>query len=161
MIPAGIAAHMMDPRYKGVFFECHMITRFKTNLGHFLGQNLKEAEKEKGLEWLAAKNPALLIVYHELQKPDSNYFFKPYNNKAIISKMQPRDWWKSASKDAVTPIVHEIVDELLSLPAGTANMERNFSTLGSIITKQRNRLNVEKASKLCSIINHYKIMRKI
>jgi hypothetical protein len=118
---------------------------------------LPEKYKEIGLNWLESKNPFYVMYVCELTNLDSNYFFKSFQNPEIIKSMHPRMWWKNACKSSVDDGFKELVDNLLTFQASTGGIERSFSTLGSIMTKQRNRLGIEKAAKLCSIVNHFKL----
>ena len=56
--------------------------------------------------------------------------------------------------DCVIKYRNGIVDlatNLMILPSSTGGLERSFSVLGRIMTSIRNRLGVDKASKLCFI----------
>lgn len=104
----------------------------------------------------------MYVIYaSELGNSESNYFFRAYLNPTIRKEMDPRRWWKSAGTSGIIQAFIDFVDTLFTYPASTASIERAFSTLGGVMTKQRNRLSLEKAAKLCSIINHYKIKMKI
>ena len=74
--------------------------------------------------------------------------------------MNALDWWKQAVTSAVPPTLLDTTSTLFLLPASTGGIERCFSTMGNIITKQRNRISVEKATKLCCINGHYKILNE-
>lgn len=135
--PMAACAYMLDPRYKG--------------------SELPEAFKEEGLRWLEKKNPYYVVYTLELRNPDSRMFFTPTLNPDVINKISPRNWWRTACKEGVDKGFLEFVDTIFSFPASTGGIERSFSTLGSIMSKERNRLRIEKGSKLCTIVNHYKL----
>lgn len=48
------------------------------------------------------------------------------------------EWWKNRAKRY--PVVTELANKFLSIPATSAAAERVFSTAGSIITSKRNAL---------------------
>lgn len=96
----------------------------------------------------------------EIHKQQSAYFYSSFLNPEVYTKMEARDWWKAATTPAVPPTVVDLMDSFYIMPASTSNLERCFSTLGNIMTKQRNRLSLDKASKLCMINNHFKLEKQ-
>ncbi|OXA54248.1 hypothetical protein Fcan01_11874 [Folsomia candida] len=110
-----------------------------------------DADKNLGLEWISSHSNYLIQFFGEIQKSESEFFFNAYLNPDVKKQMNPFDWWTQASTSAVPIRFLEMVKVLFLLPAGTSGIERCFSTMGNIITKQRNRLTVEKATKLCCV----------
>lgn len=55
----------------------------------------------------------------------------------------------------------DMIAKLFALPDSTGAIERNFSTMGQIMSDQRNQISVETASKLCVINNHYKMQNEL
>lgn len=75
-------------------------------------------------------------------------------------------WWEHMGVLLGTKLpigFSKLASELMLLPASTSPMERCFSTMGSIMTETRNRIGIEKASKLCMIyrvLNSQRLARK-
>lgn len=113
---------------------------------------------EKGRTWLSKRNPYYLAIFSSLQTEDDQFFSRSMLDDKVIDSMDPINWWKALSKSSnrITPGFIEIVDTLLRLPAGTSGLERSLSTLGRIMCKERSRLGVEKAAKLCFVSFHSK-----
>ena len=71
-------------------------------------------------------------------------------DEAFLDKVEPCVWWlciKKTYKD-VTPELCDLALLLLHLPSSSASVERIFSNFSFIQSKLRNRLGLEKASKL-------------
>jgi hypothetical protein len=112
--------------------------------------------KENARAWLAAKNEHFLACSIALEAQDHSIFSPSLLSLQTIS---PRTWWRSAHLDAPEKISAEfleLVDDLLSLPSSTAGIERCFSSLKSVLSENRSRLDVLKATKLCFINRHLK-----
>lgn len=124
-----------------------------------LGQGILSTWKAKGNEWISMKSPMMLIYASELlRENESNFFYDSHLQQTVRESMDPTMWWKTAVKTDLTQDIKTVVDRIFLLPASTSGIERSFSTLSQIMTKQRNRLSVEKAEKLCVISNYYKIV---
>ena len=121
------------------------------------GEILDDKDKNLGLTWIADKNNLYVHLCGELKKKQSDYFFDAYLDPEIQSSMNPLDWWRQSITSACPQGILEIINTLFLLPAGSSGIERSFSTMGNIMTKQRNRLSVEKATKLCCINGYFKI----
>ena len=86
-----------------------------------------------------------------LQLGNTQYFVTNYMNQEIMESMSPVDWWSVAAIEEIGTENLEVIKILMSLPSSTASFERSFSTLKDIITDKRNRLGVDKASRLCTV----------
>lgn len=110
---------------------------------------------EEGLKWLEKNDPILLVLAGEIETGKSTYLLSSYMAPSVIEKVpNPKIWWTyagSPDRTGLRPEVIKTVTRLMSLPASTGSLERNFSTLSDIMTDKRNRLGVGKASKLCTI----------
>lgn len=106
---------------------------------------------------MAGNNPYFVIYATKLKNSDATFFFNAFLNEDVINSMDPRDWWKNACTGELNAKFRDLFEKLFTFPASTGSIERSFSTLGSIMTKQRNRLSIEKAEKLCSVINYFKL----
>lgn len=135
--PLAACAYILDPRYRG--------------------KDLPSVYKNKGLKFLEQQHPFYVAYALSLLNGDVNYFYESALNEEVIKKMAPKNWWNTACKDTVDAKFIGLVEKIFTFPASTGGIERSFSTLGSIMTKQRNRLSIEKASKLCTVVNHYKL----
>lgn len=92
--------------------------------------------------------------------PDSKYFHSAFLKEEIRTTLSPTQWWKSAFKGTFNKTLENLIESIFIMPASTGAIERNFSTLGNIITNQRNRLSVPKAEKLCVVNNYYKLQHR-
>jgi len=110
--------------------------------------------KDSGRKWFLKKNLDFLTILLAFQANDDTFFSQIILDDAIVSKLHPVAWWKTAKNDNPTKVTQEFFETcetLLRLPSSSAGLERCFSTLGNIITEKRNRLAVEKAQKLCFV----------
>lgn len=112
------------------------------------------------MNWITNKNEFFLLIVGELKKDKSTYFYDSYLQKGIREKMEPLEWWKQATTSAIPAKFVELMETLFLLPASTGGVERSFSTMGNIHTNLRNRLSVEKITKLCCINNYFKIQNE-
>lgn len=122
------------------------------------GAKLSVKQLEKGRKWFAEKNPYFVVIFSSLQSKDEDYFPRTMMDDTIISSMDPCSWWSAISKSSnlITPGFVELADSLLRLPASTSGLERSLSNLGRIQCKERSKLGIEKASKLCFVSFHSK-----
>lgn len=68
---------------------------------------------------------------------------------SVISNTKPTTWWASLNRSsAVNEDLCNVAVNLLKMPSSSASIERVFSNFGLIQTKLRNRLGLQKASKL-------------
>jgi hAT family protein len=65
--------------------------------------------------------------------------------------MHPADWWLAMNNSSLKEKNLDTIITLMKLPASTGSLERAFSVLNNIMTDKRNRLGIQKASKLCCI----------
>ena len=68
--------------------------------------------------------------------------------------LSPAQWWRQMGETMGSELPDgfaELCQRLMMLPASTSGIERSFSTMGAIMTDVRNRLGLQKASKLCLI----------
>lgn len=118
---------------------------------------MSNSDKEKGLEYLNWKLGSIGVIRAtQLSSQNEGVFFKTFLEQKICDELEPSEWWGSAVKGGVEDGFLRFVKTLYTFPSGTAGIERSFSTLGNILTKQRNRMSVEKGAKLCLIHNYYK-----
>lgn len=102
-------------------------------------------------------NPLYVVAQLKLEANDIDFFDKNLMNKEILRgeiPITPAQWWDlmGSHMGEKLPIgLSKLAKELMMLPASTGAMERCFSTMGSIMTETRNRLGIDKASKICMI----------
>lgn len=69
--------------------------------------------------------------------------------------MNPIVWWKCIQRSGkISESLCEFAVKLLTMPASSASVERIFSNFGLVQTKLRNRLGLEKATKLVTCYRH-------
>jgi len=117
------------------------------------GKYLSTELKEKGYRKLATINPIRIQLSVEIQKLESQFFYSSFLLANVCETLDPVDWWKSALKISLSADMEDAITNLLILPASLGSIERCFSSLGRIMTKQRNRLRLDKAYKLCTVTN--------
>lgn len=122
---------------------------FLANVLHpkYQGIRLKDEQTESAFKFLSENFPLFVTDYISFtakSAPFPQSLFSPESLKisAVI-------WWKSLKR-------YKLVNQqfvnfaicVLSCPASSAAIERIFSSFGNVHTKARNRLGVERASKL-------------
>ena len=127
-------------------------THILANMLHpkYHGSQLSASDKEKGRELLAELLPTRLPFLYKLHAKDSP-FPKTLFMDECMKTMDPISWWKCLKASKTVP--DDFCDlgvRMMMLPASSASIERLFSGLGLVQTKLRNRLSIEKASKLVS-----------
>jgi hypothetical protein len=126
----------------------------------FLGSRLPSELKNRGLNVIVESSPINVISTMELTNDATNHFYSALMIPEVCEKMDPLSWWKAAATNRVPEALKVLASKLFVLPSSTGAVERSFSTLGNIMTKQRNRLSIEKGSKLCRIHNFLKLQQQ-
>lgn len=107
---------------------------------------------EKGNKFLVLEKPSHMILASQLKEMDTALFSSALFTKELLDRTSPEAWWKSLKSLEKVPVsAIDFICRLMKLPAGAADIERHFSTLGNIMSQRRARLGIEKASKLCQI----------
>lgn len=95
---------------------------------------------------------------------DDKYFPKIMFSDQVLNmyKDNPSKWWrlmeKKTEKSSMLPHGFcKFMHNILNCPPSSSSIERVFSTFGHVWSKLRNKLGVEKASKLVKI---YKFLNK-
>ena len=133
--PHHILANMLHPKYRG--------------------SRLNSEQKEIGMQTILAKDPNFLPVMCSFQA-ESSPFPKSMFAEQCLQNVTPVVWWQCVKK-TTSGEFHELCDyacSLLKLPASSSSIERVFSCFGLVQTKLRNRLGIEKASKLVTCYRH-------
>jgi hAT family C-terminal dimerisation region len=114
-----------------------------------------------GNDFLASRNPLYLCSAASLHQNDHEVFPKSYLKAEVCSSMNPCHWWSCVSSQVRLPVgLVNVAKQLMCLPSSTAGIERNFSVMGKILSKSRNRVGVEKSSKLCYVYNYLHLQNK-
>ena len=97
--------------------------------------------------WVVSRCPASFKTV--LSFISKNEPFRPYQYEDL--SVEPCVWWKGISRlCGLSEEFQDVVVRIHSVAASSASIERLFSSFGYVHSKIRNRLGVEKASKLVS-----------
>ena len=110
-------------------------------------------DRDKGYRYIESKSSTFLLNMANFQGKNEDCFHRQYFSEEMRFGLDPLLWWQQASKFKITEDFMLLLKKLFALPASTGGIERSFSTLGNIMSKKRNRLDVEKAGKLCTVHN--------
>ncbi|KYQ47476.1 hypothetical protein ALC60_13501 [Trachymyrmex zeteki] len=116
----------------------------------FRGQKLNQDQIEETLEYASSRYPEampFIIQYQARSSPFREYLFSTEN----IKNVSPISWWRSL-QNSMNNVMFDLSMQVHTAVASSAGIERLFSTFGFIHSKVRNRLGIEKASKLVSIM---------
>lgn len=114
----------------------------------FRGNKLSQGQLETAMEYVETYHPEALPTIINYQAKCAP--FKPYMfSKQLIENVKPLAWWRSITNLNTTAL--ELVQQLHTAIASSANIERLFSSYGLVHSKLRNRLGNVKAAKLVSI----------
>jgi hypothetical protein len=126
VLPEHLVAYTLHPKYQG--------------------ELLTPDQLEIVNKWVISKDPnfiATLISYQAKSMP----FPVSYFSDAAV-QVPPLTWWKGLKPLGVSADFIDMALQLMDAPASSASIERIFSNFSYIHTNIRNRLGVEKASKL-------------
>ena len=132
----------VEKRFKQAIQPCHL-TAYMLHPA-YQGKRLTTDQREVANNWLLQKNPEYLgtaIAFQSQDAPFPPSYFKATN-------LPPMTWWKALSFIALPTGFLDLMLQLHSASASSASIERIFSSFGLIHNKVRNRLGVEKATKL-------------
>lgn len=144
---------ILQNRYKEATTNAHVLA-YMLDI-RYRGHNLEEPRKEEARLWLSQININFLPLLLAFEAEDSP-FPKSYFQQHVLKTTSPSIWWKSIKKcNEVDKKFLDFVCHLMVCTASSASIERIFSNFGFIINKLRNRLGLEKASKL---VMNYKLL---
>jgi len=96
---------------------------------------------DKGQKFITTRSPFAIIIATQLQQESSSYFSTTLLSNDIVKKCTAVEWWQSVKASGKVPIsVVDLAIQLMSLPAGSADIERHFSVLSNIMNERRSRL---------------------
>lgn len=113
-------------------------------------------EKEQGLTELRNmySDTGILPLILKVQA-QSEPFKKIMFTNEVLTNITPLQWWLSQKEiPDISKNLH-IVKQFLCAIASSASVERTFSSFGLVHSKLRNKLGVEKASKLVFLFKYY------
>lgn len=132
--PPHFLANMLDPKYNGT--------------------RLSEEESDSALQYIYSYHPSVLaeIINYQAQCAP----FKPYLfNSDTVNNISPMAWWSALFKrKLISNDLNTLTMQLFTAVCSSAGIERLFSSFGFIHSKSRNRLGVEKCSKLVTVFKH-------
>lgn len=139
--PAHILANLTDPKYQG--------------------KNLSDEQENSAEKWLAQHHPEYLSGVLAFKIKDPDYYPSSMMNKNVIETFSSQKWWqimvkKCEKNSKFPPGFGQFFFSLHSAPASSASIERYFSTFGLVWSKLRNRLGVDKATKLVKVYRHFR-----
>lgn len=137
--PPHLLANLTDPKFRG-----HCLNEEQENLAEI---------------WLADHHPEYLpgILAFKIKDPD--YYPASMMHESVIAKFTSQKWWqimaeKCEKNSNFPPGFGHFFFCLHSCPASSASIERYFSTFGLVWSKLRNRLGVDRATKLVKVYRH-------
>lgn len=124
-----LLAYILDPKYRGI--------------------NMNSDQMDFTLDFINLYHQEIMpeiITYQAEAYPFRDYLFK----EQTVSQVQTLTWWLSLKKNISSEML-SLVTKLFTASASSAGVERIFSSYGLVHSKLRNRLGIEKSSKLVSI----------
>lgn len=124
-----------------------------------LGDGLTTYEVEHGYDWLRSVDPGLVEVAMELEALNDEKFPRYLMEASLLQNTDPKTFWTIVEKRGMFPSsACNYALRLMKLPASASGIERCFSTMSSIFSRNRNNLQIEKAGKLCTIYRSLRCM---
>lgn len=125
----------------------------------FQGQHLSEEQENSAETWLANHHPEYLPGVLAFKIKDPDYYPASMMHESVIEKFTSQKWWQIMAKKCeknskFPPGFGEFFFSLHSAPASSASIERFFSTFGLVWSKLRNRLGIDRATKLVKVYRH-------
>jgi len=125
-------------------------THFLANILHprYRGRKLSPENIEKAQSLLLEINPEMIGELLQIIT-NSDKIPMSLKHETTVASTEPNVWWLSVQRSGAIPEdLCTLALKLLAMPASSGGLERVFSNFGMIQTKLRNRLGVEKATKL-------------
>ena len=138
-------AYLLDPQYAGVNMDISLRTEleqfiFSWNLSGEVDEELRKAMEDEYKDFIR--------MSRENKRSNSKFYIR-----VSSGKLTPRDFWFDYS-DSYDHL-KELGRRIFSLTPSSASCERNFSKVGFIHFKLRNKLGSEKEKMLAYIKNNY------
>ena len=157
--PFMIVAYITDPRFQGEWHEKIASVSRELNL------------EDMADDWVASLDVdgEMLQSYFKFKSPQKDESFFPaymFKDRFTTKESNPAQWWKilhekNTRGGRLSSSFTRTMIKIHSCPASSASLERWFSTVGFIWSKERNRLGSEKAMKLAQVYkNLSSVMKK-
>lgn len=113
-------------------------------------QKLSQNQEEEALEYAAAYHPEAMpfIILYQAQSHHLENLFSTQS----INNVNSVSWWYHALRSSINDAIFDLSMQLHTAVAVSAGIERLFFTFGLVYNKIYNRLEIEKVSKLVSIM---------
>lgn len=122
------------------------------------GYKLTDTENIDGMEVILKLDDNSTDIVEELSRYKCR---RGIWEKNIVWEMaktaDPLLWWQTLFPKSV---LGQAALKILSVPATSASVERSFSTFSHIHNKKRNRLNTDRAGKICFIAHNWKLINR-
>ena len=132
-------------RFTQAIQPCHLVAYLLHP--HHRGELLDDQQRQDAYQWLAEKNAEYVTAAIQFDTKSS-----PYPSSFFTATgTNPTVWWRGLHWVKLPKGFVETVANLQSAKASSASIERVLSSFGLIYTPScmRNRLGIDKASKLC------------
>lgn len=142
----------VNKRFKQAITTEHLVA-YKLH-PKYRGEKLTADQQEEVNNYLIQKDASFIESVISFQAKAAPFPPSFFTDNAINTV--PITWWKAVGSSGVNSDFVKFTCQLLSAPASSASIERVFSNYSYIFNKIRNRLSIEKASKL---VFCYRMMR--
>lgn len=138
--PFHYLANIMDPKYRG--------------------RRLSASQEDEAEQWVMEKHPNYLPYILAFKIADAEYYPASIFSEDVVCMFQSAKWWnivavRTEKRNKLPKEFCSFISNLLSCPASSAAIERIFSTFGMVWSKLRNRLGIERATKLVKVYKHF------
>lgn len=131
MTPAHFMGNLLDPRYRGQYFDKHQM--------------------DETMEYISTNHADIVpevIKYQAFTSPFRPFLFE----ETSLQNVTPMTWWRALyNSKSISVQIMSVAAQLYSTVASTTGIENIFSDFGFVYSDVRNRLGVEKATRLVSI----------
>ena len=115
---------------------------------------MSSEQVDSAFQLLKEKYPDLVVEACKLLADDIP-ISSSLDDLSTRSTLSPTTWWKCAEKaGSMSSAMSILARKLHSMPAGSSSIERIFSNFSTVQTTLRNRLGLQKASKLVVCYRH-------
>jgi hypothetical protein len=128
MTPYHFVAHILHPKYRG--------------------KKLTASQCDAAQEAVLNKCPDAVPDFLNFMS-ESVVIPSALSSQSVISKVNAKVWWSCLDRsNVVGNSLCEFARKVLPMPCSSASLERIFSNFGTVQTKLRNRLGIQRAAKL-------------
>ena len=124
--PEHLTAYMLHPKYRG--------------------ENLTDEQHKDASTWLVNHYPSFITTFISFQAKAAPFPSTYFLDKA--TNISPETWWQGVKWLWSQPSFADLAGRLVTSPASSASIERIFSAFSLIHNKIRNKLGIQRTSKL-------------